>query len=259
MQEEDVMKETFKLLGIIVLAVVIGFCFFACDSDGDDDDDGTNTKKEDVKFPDSCSPLMPQGDQDRPEGNWLIGKDEGYLIFDSGGKFLGGMVKIGDGTYAGTEIYDLESVSADGKTIKVIYTEIISATEVKQKPMTVCTGWTVTGKNLVITGGTDDFAALNGKTLTLASGDEAEGGDPLVAKWYQEEACTNLAFELQADGKIKLSGVSLYNWVVEGEDTIKTTFTGMTGTIKYVLEGKKLTLSEATAQCSLSDGTFYKE
>jgi hypothetical protein len=172
-REEDVMKSTFKWLGIIALAVVIGFCFFACDDSGgdDDDDSGTNAKKEDVKFPDSCSPLMPQGDADRPEGNWLISEGQ-CLTFDSGGKFLGGMVKIGDGSYGGTEIYDLESVSADGKTIKVIYTEIISATEVKEKPMTVCTGWTVTGKELVITGGTDDFAALNSKTLTLYEGEE---------------------------------------------------------------------------------------
>jgi hypothetical protein len=261
------MKSTFKLLGIIVLAVVVGFAFFACD-DGDDNKDKDKDKdKKDVKFPDSCSPLMPQGSEDRPDGNWLIDKDKGYLIFDSGGKYLGGMVKIGDGSYDGTKTYDLESVSADGKTIKVIYTEIISATKVNKKPMTVCTGWTVTGKNLVITGGTDDFAELNDKTLTLASDgeDEGEEGDPLHAEWYAEAAFTTLVFTFKADGKVQYSTMAAATYkytVADGKITAQTDFTNIAmGSAKYVIDGKKMTLTEAegTLFDTYGDGDYYKK
>jgi hypothetical protein len=84
----------------------------------------------------------------------------------------------------------------------------------------------------------------------MACGDDDGGGSSsggkipsgLVARWYNDEECTSVAFTINSNGKMNISfgtyAISVSN------DTITFTDPNPVMTVKYMLNGKVLTLSD---------------
>ena len=65
-------------------------------------------------------------------------------------------------------------------------------------------------------------------------------------------------YEFKSNGTIDVgNGITTLSYSVNG-NVITTSIVGVSGTIKYKIDGNKLTLFEQKAPCILTDGTFYK-
>jgi hypothetical protein len=96
----------------------------------------------------------------------------------------------------------------------------------------------------------------------IACEEESSGGSidkDLIATWYNEEACTNVAFTITKDG-FAMEGAgaatwAMYKWKTAGGKLIAT-YQGTTiQEWPYKVEGKKLTLTMVEG----SDGVYYKK
>ena len=84
----------------------------------------------------------------------------------------------------------------------------------------------------------------------------------IVGKYYltqgTADAGEGLLFEFKANGKYNVANAQIGSYSVKGK-TITSTFLGAKlGTIDYVLEGTKLTLSNMTGAPMLPEGTYYR-